>query len=560
MRYRIDRMRAILRDTFKNLPRRAVLTVQYLGWRAFFIRVVTFPLRFTPWGSRLSATRATHWAKAREWYRRSGHDVTVVIPSYGDPHLTLACVDSIRATTKSGRVRIVVSDDGSATEHVARLQAHAGIDEVVAHPHNTGFAANCNRGFAHAGEGHDVVLLNNDVIAHAGWLELLQYGAYQEREVGIAGPKLLYPDGTIQSAGTHRNLGAPEWFDHRYRFKPSDFPPANIGGDMLAMTGAALYIKPDVLRELGGFDEGYGMAYEDVDLCLRCWEAGHRVLYVPDSVLTHHESKTRPVEPGQRELDSQRYFWERWGDFFDKREVRGADGRVRIIVATHDTGVGGGHRVLFQHMNGLHERGYDVQLWTLGGEPEWFDLKVPVRSFEDYGLMTKALDKRGRDQGRDLVADRCQRLARIGAARHPRLLRPGHRDLVLPRPAAAPGDGDGQLPPRVPLRGGVRVDRRPAARPRRRPDGHHARPRPRHLPPARRRPARGQRAARRRAHAPAQELRADRRRLAGGPGGEAAASCGCSGSSRRSAPSSARATSSAPPTPRSTSSTTRRPS
>jgi GT2 family glycosyltransferase len=396
MRYRIDRLRALLRDVFADLPKRARLTVEYLGWRAFFVRAATFPLRLTPWGPRMAATRATHWARAREWYRRHGRDVAIVIPNYGDPRLTLQCVDSIRATTKEKGVRIIVSDDGSAPEHVATLQGHAGIDEVVVHPENTGFAANCNRGFERTGGDTDVILLNSDVIAMPGWLELLQYGAYKEQEVGIAGPKLLYPDGTIQSAGTHRNLGAPEWFDHRHRFRPSDYPPANVVGDMLAMTGAALYIKPRVLRELGGFDEGYGMAYEDVDLCLRCWEAGQRVLYVPESTMTHLESKTRPVEPGPRELESQRYFWERWGDWFDARGVRTASGALRVIYVTEDTGVGGGHRVVFEHLNGLKERGHEAELWTLGergGDPDWFDLKVPVRTFEDWGVMVHALDQ-----------------------------------------------------------------------------------------------------------------------------------------------------------------------
>jgi glycosyltransferase involved in cell wall biosynthesis len=237
------------------------------------------------------------------------------------------------------------------------------------------------------------------VIALPGWLELLQHGAYREPGVGIAGPKLLYADGTIQSAGSHRNPGAPEWFDHRYRFAPRDFPAANVPADAIAMTGAALYIKADTLKTLKGFDEGFGMAYEDVDLCLRCWtDAEQRVLYVPASEMTHLESKTRGMTQGDRELHAQRYFWEKWGNWFDERNVTGADGRVRVIYVTQDVGVGGGHRIVFEHLNGLKDRGYDAELWTLdpfgknpSGDPDWFDLHVPIRTFKDYGLLQDSL-------------------------------------------------------------------------------------------------------------------------------------------------------------------------
>ena len=122
--------------------------------------------------------------------------------------------------------------------------------------------------------GDDLVVLNNDVIPHRNWLERLQHAAYAGERVGIVGPMLLYPDGRIQAAGSHRNLGAPEWFDHRYRFKPSTHGPANVSVPSLGVTGACMYIRRAVIDELGPFDEGFPMAYEDVDYCLRAWEAG----------------------------------------------------------------------------------------------------------------------------------------------------------------------------------------------------------------------------------------------------------------------------------------------
>jgi GT2 family glycosyltransferase/glycosyltransferase involved in cell wall biosynthesis len=379
-------------EVFSGLPRRAILTWQHQGPAETLRRMVLFPLRLTPLAPRLAlaARHSDPAAGAFRWYRRHGRKVAIVIPTYGPPDYALAAIKSIRRTTRKHSVRIVVADDGSAEAHVARLEAAPGI-ELIRGNEQRGFAANANRGLRTVRADEDAVLLNSDVIAHKGWLERLQYGAYSERSAGIVGPKLLYRDGTIQSAGSIRNAGAPEWFDHAHRFKPEAHPQANVPLPYLAITGAALYIKRAAIDSIGYLDEGYGMAYEDVDYCLRAWDAGFQVLYYPHATLTHLEAKTRGMEQGERELASQQRFWDRWGPWLEDRPVRTDDGRLRIIYVTEDTGVGGGHRVVFQHLNGLAARGHACELWSLDGEPDWFDLDVPVRKFEDYEQLATAL-------------------------------------------------------------------------------------------------------------------------------------------------------------------------
>jgi GT2 family glycosyltransferase len=394
MRRRLESLRALLAETFGGLPRRAWLTIKHRGFRQFLLRAVTFPLRLTPLGRRIVPDRAlpSGSARARAWYRSSWRPVTIVIPSYGPPEPAIEAVRSLRRTCDPKRVRIVVVDDASPAPHGDRLRSSLeGNAEVVLGDENVGFAANANRGMRMASEHDDVVLLNSDMVALPGWLEALQHAAYGADEVGIVGPKLLYPDRTIQSAGTVRNLGEPEWFDHRYRFKAARHPPANLGGPALAMTGACMYVKRQTIERIGFLDERYSMAYEDVDWCLRAWEAGLQVLYDPRATLIHHEAKTRGQEQGERELESQRRFWERWGDWFDARDVRTPEGRLRIVYVTEDTGVGGGHRVVFEHLNGLAARGHDCELYALGGSPDWFDLQVPVRRFDTYRELFEAL-------------------------------------------------------------------------------------------------------------------------------------------------------------------------
>ena len=385
-----------------DLRRRARLTLVHHGPGELAFRLLTAPLRLTPLaprlrsagrfdGRRLRQMGRIEEARARRWYRHQGRPVTIVIPTYGDPGLVEQAVRSVRKTTEPARTQVVVVDDGSETRHRQRLRALQGA-QVELLDANAGFAVACNRGIALADPGHDIVVLNSDVVAREGWLERLQYAAYEQPRTGIAGPKLLYADGRIQSAGSYRNLGAPEWFDHRYRFKPEHHGPAELATPVLGTTGACMYLKRAMLDDIGAFDESYGMAYEDMDLCLRAWQAGWRTQYAPRATLLHLESQTRPTEPGARELDAQRHFWQRWDGYFDGREVRTPEDRLRIVYVTEDTGVGGGHRDIFEHLNRLAARGHDAQLFSLGEHPTWFELEVPTRTFDSYEQLVNALE------------------------------------------------------------------------------------------------------------------------------------------------------------------------
>jgi GT2 family glycosyltransferase/glycosyltransferase involved in cell wall biosynthesis len=406
---------------FSNLRRRIYLTYTHFGLRTILFRLLTFPLRFTPLERRLrlrTHAREQEVRRAVTWYREHGRPVDIVIPSFRDAEHVRVLVRSIHKTVKGGMARVIVADDSSGDEHVAALRAIDGIDELIVSEQNGGFAANANRGLSASDPERDVVVLNSDVEALPNWLECLQYAAYRYSDGGIVGAQLQYPDGRIQFGGTVRNRDQPEWFDHRYRFKPHGWGPAEQASPALAVTGACMYVRRAVIERIGLFDERYPMAYEDVDWCLRAWQACFRVFYFPSAQLVHHESLTRGMEVGERERESQRLFWERWSGFFDERSVlagpesattgdagsvsrgvRGgqdatggaADVRLRIVYVTEDTGVGGGHRDIFEHLNRLAARGHDVSLYTLGDPPEWFPLNAPVHSFADYDELSLAL-------------------------------------------------------------------------------------------------------------------------------------------------------------------------
>lgn len=335
-----------------------------------------------------------------DWYTKHHKQVTIVIPSYNDMNVLVPCIESIKKTTNPKYVKVIIVDD--YCQESSRKALKTLEDEqvsVIYRKENGGFAKAVNTGLDAANQKHDVVLLNSDIVAHPDWLEALQYGAYEfGTDTGIVGPKLLYPDGRIQSAGSHRNTDAPQWFDHYYRFQDANYGPANIPQYCLAITGACLYIKREFMDYVGTLDDKFQFAYEDVDWCLRGWESGYRTLYFPAATLTHVESATRPKNKtiGEKEKQSIKYFWEKWGDWFDKRNVRNAQGQIRIIFVLQSLGMSGGIKIVFEHANRLaKKKGYAVEIWSLDSHdcPWEADPNVKLRSFKNYDRLTTALSQ-----------------------------------------------------------------------------------------------------------------------------------------------------------------------
>lgn len=269
---------------------------------------------------------------------------------------------------------------------------------VIYREENGGFAKAVNTGLLASDKKHDIILVNSDIVAHPGWVQALQYGAYEFGvDTGIVGPKLLYPDGRIQSAGSHRNTESPKWFDHYYRFQDSNYGPANIPHYVQATTGACMYVKRELINNIGILDDKFQFAFEDVDWCLRGWEAGYRTLYFPAATLTHVESASRPKHKtlSGREKQSIEYFWNKWGDWFDKRNVKDTDGNIRIIFVLQSMGMSGGIKIVFEHAIRLAEKNFNVEVWGIDAREMPWELpaNVKIRTFKNYDRMTISLEK-----------------------------------------------------------------------------------------------------------------------------------------------------------------------
>ncbi|MEM9165382.1 MAG: glycosyltransferase, partial [Cyanobacteria bacterium P01_F01_bin.4] len=128
-------------------------------------------------------------------------------------------------------------------------------------------------------QGKYLVLLNNDIeVITSDWLEALMEYA-QNDEIGVVGPKLLYPDDTIQHAGVIGGLGGIV-AGHGHRLLPKDSPgyfnQLNTLNNYLALTGACLMCRAEVYREVGGLEERLAVAFNDVDFCFRLIQKGFR--------------------------------------------------------------------------------------------------------------------------------------------------------------------------------------------------------------------------------------------------------------------------------------------
>ena len=251
--------------------------------------------------------------------------VSVLIPTRDQPDLLERCVRSVDATRGGIECEFLIADNGSVLPRTKQVLAELAMRTDVRvfrddRPFNFSVL---NNSLAAAARGEVLLFLNDDIEAcSTGWLEEMVAQACRP-EVGAVGAKLHYPDGRIQHAGIH--LGVEGIAANAYRGQPADTSGhvnrARLVQELSAVTAACLAMRHEVFHEVGGFDERFAVAYNDVDLCLRVRQAGWRVVWTPHAELVHHESVSRGVEPSPGEKPrvdlEDRLMRERWGDWLD---------------------------------------------------------------------------------------------------------------------------------------------------------------------------------------------------------------------------------------------------
>lgn len=247
--------------------------------------------------------------------------VSILIPNKDHKEDLKLCIHSILSISTYKNYEIIIIENNSTTQEIEDYYKELEKEEcikIVRWKGEFNYSAINNFGATHA-SGNVFVLLNNDIeILTPNWIEEMLMHA-QRDEVGIVGAKLYYPDDTIQHAGiTVGVLGvAGHNFKHQHRIDPGYFGRSQIVQNLSAVTAACLMIRKDVFNDIKGLDEGFKVAFNDVDFCLRVRETGRLVIFTPYVEAYHYESKSRGLEDTpekmkrfQGEVDR---FYERWG-------------------------------------------------------------------------------------------------------------------------------------------------------------------------------------------------------------------------------------------------------
>lgn len=227
--------------------------------------------------------------------------VSILIPNKDHTDDLEKALASLYAHTQYPAFEVLVIENNSTEaatfayyEEAARRYTNL---RVLRYTGSFNFSAINNFGRA-AAKGSYLLLLNNDVeVLRDGWLREMVAQASQPG-VGAVGALLYYPDDTVQHAGVIVGLGGFAGHSHKYARRGSSgymFRLATVN-DLSAVTAACMLVPAAAYDAVGGLDEGFAVAYNDVDFCLRLRQAGYRCVFTPYAELYHYESKSRGLD------------------------------------------------------------------------------------------------------------------------------------------------------------------------------------------------------------------------------------------------------------------------
>jgi GT2 family glycosyltransferase len=234
--------------------------------------------------------------------------LSVVIVTHNSSRDLPACLDSLREHTTGIEYEVIVADNASTDGTVDLVEQRYPWVRLIRRRENSGLSAAINDG-ARAAAGEFIAVLNPDVRLEGDVLAPLAAYLREYPDVGVVAPKLLNEDGSLQLS-CRAFPGYSTVVFNRYSIVTKLFPRNPLSSRYLMsdsghattrgvdwVSGAALMLPRRVFDEVGGWDAGFFMFNEDVDLCRRVTNAGYGVVYKPDVSLFHKIGVSTSTSP-----------------------------------------------------------------------------------------------------------------------------------------------------------------------------------------------------------------------------------------------------------------------
>ena len=253
--------------------------------------------------------------------------VSAIVLNYRTPRYVLQCVEALKA--QKIPMEILVIDNHSQDESIQWIRNRLKSDPAVRI-----FESSENRGYAGGNalaitqaRGKYLLIINPDNALAPGALQIMVDAMEKDPVVGIIAPKLIHEDGTVRDSVRRfpspldvvfKRSGIRHPRVRRYLALDEDPDKAR---DVDWAVGACLLIRRDLYEELGGFDKRFFLFFEDIDLCRRCWNAGRRVVYLPQAQAADRKKRLSEggvlqllfKRSGRSHLASAAKYFAKWG-------------------------------------------------------------------------------------------------------------------------------------------------------------------------------------------------------------------------------------------------------
>jgi N-acetylglucosaminyl-diphospho-decaprenol L-rhamnosyltransferase len=230
-------------------------------------------------------------------------DISIIIVSYNTAQLTMDCLTSLQ-TCGGLEKEIFVVDNCSTDNSVALIRERFPAVKVIANQLNRGFGAANNQALPHCLARY-VIFLNPDTTICKDTLQKAVFYMDENLHIGLAGAKILNPDGTLQPSVSYRYPGE----------KFADSELAGLAGKIACVMGAFMIARKELITQIGGFDEDFFLYGEDQDLCWRIRQKGFSIGHIEEARVYHwggqSEAQTPPAAIYAKKIKAEYLFYQK---------------------------------------------------------------------------------------------------------------------------------------------------------------------------------------------------------------------------------------------------------